>query len=253
MSLPPPLDVIAVGAHPDDVEIACGGTLARLVEQGFRVGIIDLTDGEPTPHSPGPEARLAEARCAAAALGVHQRITLKLSNRRLFDNFENRMALAIELRRYRPKLVLGFGEKTPMASPDHWQAMQITDAAIFYSRLTKWDDQFEHLPPHRIDAQLYYTLAFYSVAPLAGAGHLISDVTGTLEKKLAAVRCYASQFPGEKQGVFQRLDAWARHLGEIAGFDAGELLITPRTLGTRHLMGALFGDVVVSPPSDAPL
>ena len=58
----PQLDVIAVGAHPDDVEIACGGVLARLVEQGRRVGIVDLTDGEPTPGSPGPEVRLAEAR-----------------------------------------------------------------------------------------------------------------------------------------------------------------------------------------------
>jgi LmbE family N-acetylglucosaminyl deacetylase len=252
-SLPEPLDVIAVGAHPDDVEIACGGTLARLSEQGFRVGIIDLTDGEPTPHSPGPEARLDEARAAAEALGIQRRITLKLSNRKLFDSFETRMSLAVELRRYRPRLVLGFGEKTPLASPDHWQAMQITDAAVFYARLTKWDDQFEHLPPHRIDAQLYYTLAFYAATPLAGAGHLISDITSTLAKKLAAVRCYATQFPEEKQGLFARLQSWAHHYGEIAGFEAGELLITPRTLGTRHLMGALFGDVVVSPPPDAPI
>jgi hypothetical protein len=109
------------------------------------------------------------------------------------------------------------------------------------------------LPPHRIEAQLYYTLAFYSVAPLAGAGHLICDVTQTLPKKLAAVRCYATQFPAEKQDVFARIESWAHHLGEIAGFAAGELLISPRTLGTRNLMGALFGDVVVSPPSDAPL
>jgi LmbE family N-acetylglucosaminyl deacetylase len=251
--LPEPLDVIAVGAHPDDVEIACGGTLARLVEQGYRVGIIDLTDGEPTPRSPGPEARLAEARAAAQALGVHERIILKLSNRRLFDSFETRVALAIELRRYRPRLVLGFGEKTPMASPDHWQAMQITDAAVFYARLTKWDEQFEHLPPHRIDAQLYFTLAFYSVTPMAGAGHLISDISATLEKKLAAVRCYATQFGPDKQQVFGRVSAWAHHVGEIAGFAAGELLVTPRTLGTRDLMGAVFGDVVVSPPSEAPL
>jgi len=253
LSLPEPLDVIAVGAHPDDVEIACGGTLARLVEQGFRVGIIDLTDGEPTPGSPGPEARLAEARAAAVELGVHERITLKLSNRKLFDSYEARVALAIEFRRWRPRLVLGFGEKTPLASPDHWQAMQITDAGVFYARLTKWDDQFEHLPPHRIDAQLYFTLAFYSATPLAGAGHLICDISDTLEKKLASVRCYASQFPKEKRDVAARISAWASHLGEIAGFQAGELLVSPRTLGTRHLMGALFGDVIVSPPSDAPL
>ena len=86
----PQLDVIAVGAHPDDVEIACGGVLARLAEQGHRVGIVDLTDGEPTPGSPGPEVRLAEARRAADALGVAVRVTLDLPNRRLFDTWEAR-------------------------------------------------------------------------------------------------------------------------------------------------------------------
>src|SRR6476619_2472212 len=100
------LDVIAVGAHPDDVEIACGGTLARLVEQGYQVGIVDLTDGEPTPGSPGPEVRLAEAKQAAAALGVHVRVQLDLPNRRLFDTFEARVALAKEYRKYRPKIVI---------------------------------------------------------------------------------------------------------------------------------------------------
>src|SRR5688572_24636602 len=152
----PHLDVIAVGAHPDDVEIACGGTLARLVQQGYRVGIVDLTDGEPTPYSPGPEVRLAEAQQAAATLGVEIRIQLGLPNRRLFDTFEARVALATEFRRYRPRLVIGFGDKTPLASPDHWQAMQITDAAVFYSRLTKWDDYFAGLPVHNIPAQLYF-------------------------------------------------------------------------------------------------
>src|SRR5437660_9709407 len=89
----PQLDVIAVGAHPDDVEIACGGTLAKLARQGYRVGIVDLTDGEPTPHSPGPEARLAEADAAAKKLGVHVRLQLGMTNRRLFDSFEARVAL----------------------------------------------------------------------------------------------------------------------------------------------------------------
>ncbi len=251
--LPEPLDVIAVGAHPDDVEIGCGGTLAHLVRQGYRVGIIDLTDGEPTPLSPGPEVRLAEAKAAAEKLCIHQRVTLKLSNRRLFDSFEARAALAAELRRYRPRLVLGLGEKTPLASPDHWQAVQITDAAVFYARLTKWDEHFVGLPVHRIEAQLYYTLAFYSLEPMPAAGRLVCDISDSLDAKLAAIRCYASQFPAEKQHVIARVEGWARHLGEVAGFEAGELLSSPRTLGTRHLMGALFGDVVVSPPTDAPM
>lgn len=251
--LPDPLDVIAVGAHPDDVEIACGGTLAALVQQGYRVGIIDLTDGEPTPGSPGPEVRLEEARQAAEVLGVQQRITLDLPNRRLFDTFEARVKLAIEFRKYRPKLVLGFGEKTPLASPDHWQAMQITDAAIFYSRLSKWDEYFEGLPIHRIDAQLYYTLAFYSAKPMDGPGQIVCDVSETLETKLEAIHCYVTQFPPEKQSIFPRVESWARMLGQTAGFEAGELFVSPRTLGTRDLMGAVFGDVVVSPPSEANL
>ena len=100
--LPEPLDVIAVAAHPDDVEVACGGTLARMVQQGRRVGIVDLTDGEPTPGSPSPEVRIAEAHAAAKILGVHQRIILDLPNRRLFDNFEARVELAKVFRRYRP-------------------------------------------------------------------------------------------------------------------------------------------------------
>jgi len=84
-SLEPSLDVIAVGAHPDDVEIACGATLAKLIDQGHRVGIVDLTNGEPTPHSPGPEVRRAEAIAAAKTLGIDTRIELQLPNRKLFD------------------------------------------------------------------------------------------------------------------------------------------------------------------------
>ena len=238
--LPERLDVIAVGAHPDDVEIACGGTLARLVAQGYRVGIVDLTDGEPTPGSAGPHERMDEARRAAEALGIHQRVTLDLPNRRLFDSFEARVRLAIEFRKYRPRLVLGFGEKTPLASPDHWQAMQITDAAVFYSRLTKWDGDFDGLPPHTIEAQLYYTLVFYATELRERAGQLVVDISDTLSAKLAAVRCYATQFPPEKQYIYGRLETWAKHLGQSAGYEAGELLASPRVLGTRDLMQTVF-------------
>jgi len=236
-----PLDVIAVGAHPDDVEIACGGTLARLVQQGYRVGIVDLTDGEPTPGCPSPEVRLAEARAAAEVLGVHERVTLDLPNRRLFDTFEGRVALATEFRRYRPRLVIGFGEKTPLASPDHWQAMQLTDAAVFYSRLTKWDDQFDSQSPHTIEAHLYYTLSFRGLHVPPGAGHVVVDVADTLEIKMQSIRCYKSQFPPAKEYVFDRVRALALQQGIAAGLQAGELLVSPQTLGTDDLMHTLFG------------
>lgn len=240
-ALPEPLDVIAVGAHPDDVEIGCGGTLARMVQQGVRVGIVDLTDGEPTPLSSGPEARLEEARQAAAVLGVRVRITLDLPNRRLFDSFESRVALAKIFRRYRPRLVLGIADRTPLASPDHWQAMQITDAAVFYSRLTKWDNAFDQLPVHRIDRQLWYPLGLQNLSLPQGGGAFVSDISSTLEIKLASIRAYQSQFPPDKQRVFQLVESQGRMLGATAGFDAGEMLVSATTLGLSSVFETLCG------------
>jgi LmbE family N-acetylglucosaminyl deacetylase len=235
------LDVIAVGAHPDDLEIACGGRLAALVDAGYKVGIIDLTDGEPTPLSPGPDVRLAEAKAAGEALGVHVRTLLHLPNRRLFDSFEARVKLAMEFRKHRPKLVIGLGDKTPMASPDHWQAMLITDAAVFYSRLTKWDEQFGNLPPHIVSRQLYCMLG----SPLASSpnpgGQIVVDISNTLAKKLAAIRCYKTQFPPEKEHLFERVDAADRFLGRSAGVVAAEMLISPRPVVVKDLMKSLFG------------
>jgi LmbE family N-acetylglucosaminyl deacetylase len=243
MSSPAPtqLDVIAVGAHPDDVEIACGGTLAGLVEAGQRVGIIDLTDGEPTPLSPGPEVRLAEARAAAETLGIHHRVTLDLPNRRLFDSFEARVKLAAEFRKFRPRLVIGIGDRTPMASPDHWQAMQITDAAVFYARLTKWDEHFGGLAVHTIERQLYCTLGFPLSATPVAAGQLVIDISKTLAKKVAAIRCYKTQFPPDKQHVIERVEAGARYLGHSAGVAAAELLASPRPKPKGQLIDMLFG------------
>lgn len=234
-----PLDVIAVGAHPDDVEIACGGTLALLARQGYRVGIIDLTDGEPTPLSPGPETRLAEAQRAAEVLGVAVRIQLNLTNRRLMDSFENRVALAKEFRRYRPRMVIGFGDKTPMASPDHWQAMQITDAAVFYSRLTKWDEVFGHLPVHTISKQMYFRLAFEPDHLQGFPSHLTVDIASTLEAKLDSIRCYQTQFAGKPQ-IFERVRAAAIITGQAAGIEAGEVLVGTRPIAVRDLVATVL-------------
>ncbi len=234
--LPEPFDVLAVGAHPDDVEIAVGGTLASLVKQGYRVGIIDLTDGEPTPESPGPEVRIAEANEAARILGVQMRKILDLPNRKLFDNFEARVELAKIFRLYRPRIVMGIAEKTPMASPDHWQAMQITDAAIFYSRLTKWDDTFDHLPVHRVSKQIWYPLGFQTLKIPEGGGHFVVDISETLSLKLDAVRAYKTQFPPSKDRVFNLVEGQNQYYGATAGFQAGELLISATTLGVKDLV-----------------
>lgn len=239
--LPEPLDVIAVGAHPDDVEIAVGGALAMLVRQGYRVGIVDLTDGEPTPNSPGPETRLAEAAEAARILGVQVRETLTLPNRRLFDCYEARVELAKVFRRHRPQIVMGIHGKTPGASPDHWQAMQITDAAVFYSRLTKWDAEFDNLVVHPIQKQVYYPLGFGSLQAPHAAGSFVVDISDTLDTKLQAIRAYQTQFPPDKERVFRLVEGQAKLFGASAGFLAGEMLIPATTLGVRDLVQTLGG------------
>jgi LmbE family N-acetylglucosaminyl deacetylase len=230
-----PYDVVAVGAHPDDVEIACGGTLAKLASQGYRVGIIDLTNGEPTPRCDDPEIRLQEATAAANTLGVSRKI-LDLPNRRLFDSFEARALLATEFRRMKPRLVIGFGRKTPMASPDHYQAMLITDAAVFYSRLSKWDADFQHTPPHIISAQVYFHLG-HDPVPTPEFGALVTvDITEQLKQKINAILCYQTQFPPEKRDVLRRVEGHALAAGAAAGFSAGEIFSTTRALGCQDLL-----------------
>ena len=237
--LPKHLDVLAVGAHPDDVEIAVGGTLAQLTKQGYRVGICDLTNGEPTPGSPGAHVRLAEAAEAAKILGVAMRETLTLPNRCLFDSFAARIALARVIRRWRPKIVMGISGKTPMASPDHWQATQITDAAVFYSRLTKWDDEFAGLPVHTVRKQLWYPLGFSSLDHTEAPNRFVFDISDSLDVKMEAIRAYKTQFPPSKDRIFRLVESQNRFYGAAAGFDAAEMLLTTSTLGIRDLMQTL--------------
>src|SRR5262245_18163572 len=118
--LPERLDVVAVAPHPDDVELTCGATLAKLVPQGYWVGIIDLTSGEPTPRG-NEETRAREAEAARRVLGVHVRINLDLPNRVLMDEPEARVRLGTELRRFRPSVLIALAGRTPAASPDHYQ------------------------------------------------------------------------------------------------------------------------------------
>src|SRR3989442_14523941 len=123
-------DVLAVAPHTDDLEIICGGTLAKLVKQGYRVGIIDLTSGEPTPHGT-EETRRAEAEAARQVLDVPLRLNLGLTNRVLMETPENRFALATCFRRLRPGVVIATAGRPPAAAPDPHQAHLLIEAARF--------------------------------------------------------------------------------------------------------------------------
>src|SRR6476661_8702624 len=195
------LDVAAVAPHPDDLEILCGGTLAKLVKQGHRVGIFDLTSGEPTPRG-SLETRQREAEEARRALGVPVRVNVQLPNRVLMDGPENRFKLATEFRRYRPNIVIVAAGKTPAASPDHNQGHLIGEAARFYSQLTKWDDRFDGTAPYRVP-HLVYTLFPTDAEQRQWHGTFVVDITDTFEQKLAAVKCYESQFDPARFGKVQ--------------------------------------------------
>jgi LmbE family N-acetylglucosaminyl deacetylase len=119
--------------------------------------------------------------------------------------------------------------------------MQITDAAVFYAKLTKWDGHFDDLPVHAITGQLYYSLGFQSLHLPPSAGHFVVDISDTLEKKMASIACYQTQFPPAKAYVLDRVRAAALHFGTSAGVAAGELFLTTRTLSTRDPLKFLLG------------
>ena len=123
--------------------------------------------------------------------------------------------------------------------------MLITDAAVFYSRLTKWDDQFDGLPVHTIEKQLYFRLAFEPATLEGFPSHFTVDISDTLETKLKSIRCYQTQFPPAKEAVFDRVRGAAINSGSAAGFQAGEVFVSTRALGTTEPMRMLFSENVV--------
>jgi LmbE family N-acetylglucosaminyl deacetylase len=120
--------------------------------------------------------------------------------------------------------VIGLGDKTPLASPDHAQAVAITEAAVFYSRLTKWDDTFDGLPVHTVPNFLTYFL--FAGLPQVPHGHwpLVVNISSQLECKLESIACYKSQFPAEKAHVFPRVRAMAATVGMLTFLGADTLV-----------------------------
>ncbi|MCP4632018.1 MAG: bacillithiol biosynthesis deacetylase BshB1 [candidate division Zixibacteria bacterium] len=176
-------DALFVGAHRDDVEITCGGTVRKLVEFGYKVAILDLTKGE--KGSRGNAAiRKKEAECAARMLGVAKRINLGLPDAFVENTRENRFKAVRILRDLRPKLlILPYFKQR---HPDHRKAPELLYDACHLSGLVKV--KTGNLKPHR-PLKIMYTTSFIDVKP-----SIIIDITDQLEIKLKAVACYDSQF-----------------------------------------------------------
>jgi LmbE family N-acetylglucosaminyl deacetylase len=118
--------------------------------------------------------------------------------------------------------------------------MQITDAAVFYSRLTKWDEQFEHLPVHSVRRLVWYPLSFQSLSLPDAGGHFVVDVSDTFAIKLEAIRAYKTQFPPSKDRVFRLVESQNAFYGLRAGFTHGELFLSAATLGVEDLVKAVM-------------
>ncbi len=239
------LDIIFAMPHPDDLEITCGGTIAKLVKRGHKVGMLHLTNGEPTPLG-DPETRAAECIRAAEILGVAHVQTLPLTNRELMDCPENRYQIATVFRRHRPKIVVGMAGRTPGASPDHYQGQLLIEAARFYSQLTKWDDRFDDTSPHRIDWLWYRPLP---IAAEVSHWHstFVVDTSDVIEQKVAAIAAYESQFPPQRlERILHRIRAMDAVDGGACGFAYGERFALPHAIGMNDPL-AHFNELQAPP------
>jgi bacillithiol biosynthesis deacetylase BshB1 len=179
------LDLLIVAPHPDDAELGMGGSILRFKAEGLRVGVLDLTSGEPTPFG-SPELRVQETAAATKFLGLDWRENLGLPNRSLEHTLEARRKLAEVFRRVRPKWL--FAPYWVDAHPDHVAATSMIEAARFWSKLTKTDMAGEPFHPPRI---LYYSCVHLRVVD---PPTFVVDISDEWDRKRAALECYASQF-----------------------------------------------------------
>lgn len=233
------LDVLAIGTHPDDVELCCGGTVARLVDQGRKVGIVHLTRGERGTRGT-PEEREVEARNAGAALGVEVVEILDCGDGSLRHGEAEEDALIGVLRRWRPEILLG-----PPPSdrhPDHGRAHRLVADAAFYSGLTRR----ARGEPHRPGAVFSY-MQHHPFEP-----SFVVDVTATWDRKRDALAAYGSQlFSADGSDRDEPLtkvasrefalsvEGRARHFGQMIGVELAEPFWSPLPLAVGDLMSLL--------------
>jgi bacillithiol biosynthesis deacetylase BshB1 len=224
------LDYLVIAPHPDDAELGAGGAILLLKSQGASVGVLDLTDGEPTPHG-SPEIRRRETNAATAVLGLDWRGNLGLVNRSLAADLEARRRLAVVLRQVRPRCLLApYWED---AHPDHVAASALVDAARFWAKLTKTDMPGEPFYPERL---IYYFSVHLRLHPKPS---FVLDITPHIDAKMQALACYRSQFiegrPTTPPTFLDDLRDRARYWGWAVGAGFGEPFVCREEIGLRSL------------------
>lgn len=217
------LDVLVLAAHRDDIEITCGGTVIKLVDLGYKVGIVDFTQGE--MGTKGTEAdRAREAEAAAKVMGIAARENLKMPDSGLEFTRENKLKVAEVIRKYKPHLlILPYWEQR---HPDHAMCPKISWDAAFFAGLKKMPLPGE---PHR-PFKIIYSTSFFDLKH-----SFIVDITDQFKRKTEAVACYKSQFdetPEAKEifpparNIFEFMDVQNRALGYKIGKRHGEAFLT---------------------------
>jgi len=222
-----PLDVLALAAHPDDVEQTCGGTLVRMAEQGYRTGVLDLTAGDMGSRGT-PELRIEESQTAAAHLLLAWRQNLRWPDARLENTITARMTLAGVIRRLKPRAVI-----LPYWTgrhPDHYRTAEIGYEACFLAGLRRLE---EDTPPHRPFKVLYASL-YANVTP-----SFVVDISRQFERRMAALLSYMSQygelgeapdlFPNQKE-IEERLASVSRFYGNLIGVKYGEPFVVKEAI-----------------------
>jgi bacillithiol biosynthesis deacetylase BshB1 len=228
-----PLDVLAIAAHPDDVEQTCGGTLIRMAEQGYRAGVLDLTAGDMGTRGT-PEVRIEESKRAAEHLLVAWRQNLRWPDARLENTLTARMTLAGLVRRVRPRTVI-----LPYWTgrhPDHYRAAEIGYEACFLAGLKRLE---EETPPHR-PFKILYSSSYANVTP-----SFVVDITRQFGRRMEALLSYESQYGGGAEGaelfpsrseVEERLAAVARFYGNLIGAKYGEPFVVKETMSVEDVV-----------------
>jgi bacillithiol biosynthesis deacetylase BshB1 len=224
------LDSLVIAPHPDDAELGMGGAILRMLAEGQKVGVLDLTSGEPTPYG-SPEKRAAETKAATNVLKLSWRGNLGLPNRSLEPTLEARKELASVFRLTRPRWL--FAPYWIDAHPDHTAATQIVDAARFWSKLSKTDMPSERFHPQRI--YNYYCVHLKMHAQPA----FVLDISEYWDQKMAAIECFQSQFvEGREEMVPSFLDQLrdeAAYWGKSIGVKYGEPFTSREPIGMQSL------------------
>jgi len=233
------VDLLFFGAHADDVELCAGGTIARSVTDGLRVGIIDLTRGEMGTRGT-PAIRKREAAAGARALGVHLREELDFGDGGLRTGREEELQVIDVVRRLQPTLV--FAPYPDDRHPDHARAGRLVTEASFYAGLRALKTA---LPAHRPQTVIYY-LQNYMFGP-----SFVVDVTRSWKTKMRAVGAFKSQFfkPKSKEpetfiskrGFLDMIEARGRHFGQLIGVEFGEAFVTKQPPRVNDVIGAYGG------------